>query len=210
LTDSAVGGTLVAAARFAPVLESLGEVRAGTVATLRRWSVEPDAVEAAELIVTELVSNAVKAAPRAVFVAVRLRASNGVVAVEVWDRDETTEPRVLHVDDDAETGRGLRLVEAMSGRWSWYRARSGGKVVWAEFPVAVVQRPAAAEKPVPVVTRRLVPVTMFPAPRRGRVEFMTDPVVLRRVADRLRALDGWEQSRLEMGFAVAPRVEEPR
>jgi hypothetical protein len=34
---------------------------------------------------------------------------------------------------DAETGRGLLLVEAMRQRWNWYRpAAQGGNVVWGE------------------------------------------------------------------------------
>ena len=37
---------------------------------------------------------------------------------------------VLCPGDDAESGRGLLLVEAISTRWGWY-ATSDGKVVWA-------------------------------------------------------------------------------
>jgi hypothetical protein len=35
-------------------------------------------------------------------------------------------------DDDAESGRGLLLVEAISQRWGWYATQdTTGKVVWA-------------------------------------------------------------------------------
>lgn len=36
----------------------------------------------------------------------------------------------------AEAGRGLHVVEAMSRRWGWARLNGGGKVVWALFHAA--------------------------------------------------------------------------
>jgi hypothetical protein len=37
------------------------------------------------------------------------------------------------VSEDAESGRGLLLVDAISKRWDWYFPQdgAGGKVVWA-------------------------------------------------------------------------------
>ncbi len=38
----------------------------------------------------------------------------------------------MDAGQDAEGGRGLLLVEAISHRWSWYATpEQGGKVVWA-------------------------------------------------------------------------------
>jgi hypothetical protein len=36
-------------------------------------------------------------------------------------------------DDDAESGRGLELVRALSDRWGCCIPVAGGKVVWAQF-----------------------------------------------------------------------------
>lgn len=44
-------------------------------------------------------------------------------------------PVVTEVEQTREGGRGLRLVEAFSKLWGWTPIRSGGKVVWAAFPV---------------------------------------------------------------------------
>jgi hypothetical protein len=53
----------------------------------------------------------------------------------------------LNLEPDAEGGRGLTLVEALSSRWGWHPASSTGlvkKVVWAEWrlPSGAGQRPA--------------------------------------------------------------------
>ena len=53
------------------------------------------------------------------------------IAVLVWDASPQPPVRT-HIDDEAESGRGLLLVEAVSQRWGWYTPRdTPGKVVWA-------------------------------------------------------------------------------
>jgi anti-sigma regulatory factor (Ser/Thr protein kinase) len=98
--------------------------------------------EVAELVVSELVTNAVQAtAGRQMPAPVRLRlSSDGSRAlVEVWDADSRPpQPRAVEVDGvpdlAAESGRGLLLVAALSAQWGWYPERQcGGKVVWAEL-----------------------------------------------------------------------------
>jgi anti-sigma regulatory factor (Ser/Thr protein kinase) len=98
--------------------------------------------EVAELVVSELVTNAVQAtAGRQLPAPVRLRlSSDGSRAlVEVWDADSRPpQPRAVEADGVpdlvAERGRGLLLVAALSTRWGWYpERRCGGKVVWAEL-----------------------------------------------------------------------------
>lgn len=91
--------------------------------------------ECAELVVSELVTNAV-AASRAVTPAPPVRlwllAAPARVLVAVWDA--VTQPPVpREAAHDAEGGRGLLLVDAMSKQWDWYfpQEDTGGKVVWA-------------------------------------------------------------------------------
>jgi anti-sigma regulatory factor (Ser/Thr protein kinase) len=90
--------------------------------------------ESAELVVSELITNAVAAsASMAQMPPVRmwLMAGMAQVAVMVWDASPQP-PTRANVDGESENGRGLMLVEAMSERWDWYFPElSGGKVVWA-------------------------------------------------------------------------------
>jgi anti-sigma regulatory factor (Ser/Thr protein kinase) len=95
--------------------------------------------ETAELLLSELVTNAVQAA-RVTYrpVNVRLSANRARVLIEVWDSNvQPPVPRVLEEDVpalDAEGGRGLFLVETLSERWGWYPTRNPvGKVTWCEI-----------------------------------------------------------------------------
>jgi anti-sigma regulatory factor (Ser/Thr protein kinase) len=104
--------------------------------------------ENVELVVSELVTNAVQAttgldgrpwyeddlAGLAVL-HVRLSSDRARVLIEVWDRS-TGVPTVKHAEADEPGGRGLMLVEALCERWSWGTAAGWrGKVVWAELRV---------------------------------------------------------------------------
>ena len=179
----------VAVAHFSPTVAAVPDVRASTVRTLAGWSVDPDALDAAELIVDELAANAVEASSADDFVAVRLTATNGKVLIEVWDRNESG-PRLTHATDDCEHGRGLLLVDAIATAWSWYRAKSGGKVVWAQIPCLMRSEPAGTGTAMPTRTPSVAPVPRVP---KVPVVYSTDPEILRRVADSLRALDAWHE-----------------
>lgn len=99
--------------------------------------------DTAELVVSELVTNAVSASvdedqrPHytdghgAACVRLRLSTDRRVVLVEVWDGNVMPpEPNQAGLDD--ESGRGLMLVEALAERWGWDLAANGrGKIVWA-------------------------------------------------------------------------------
>jgi anti-sigma regulatory factor (Ser/Thr protein kinase) len=56
---------------------------------------------------------------------------DGLLRIEVHDSGEGI-PRLDRPDGDAESGRGLLLVEMLSDKWG-VGERSPGKVVWAEF-----------------------------------------------------------------------------
>lgn len=91
--------------------------------------------ERAELLVTELATNAVRASQLLTPVypiRLWLCSDKQRVAVLIWDASPQPPLRV-DVDDDAENGRGLLLVEAISDHWGWYApSNEGGKVVWCE------------------------------------------------------------------------------
>lgn len=107
---------------------------------LWEWGLS-EVAEIAELLLSELVTNAVQAA-RATLndmpVNVRLSANCDRLLIEVWDSN--VRPPVARVlengfpEVDAESGRGLFLVETLSERWGWYPTRNPeGKVTWCEL-----------------------------------------------------------------------------
>ena len=62
-------------------------------------------------------------------VQVWLLSDSAQILILVWDA--SPQPPVLtDVTDEAEQGRGLRIVEAVSEQWGWY-ASGNGKFVWA-------------------------------------------------------------------------------
>jgi anti-sigma regulatory factor (Ser/Thr protein kinase) len=96
-------------------------------------------VDTAELLATELVSNAVRHTKSPA--ALRVRWSAGVLRIGAWDANP--EPPESHVPLEqmaqAEEGRGLGLVRACSDLWGWQplaRDGSRGKVVRCELTAA--------------------------------------------------------------------------
>ena len=95
--------------------------------------------EAAQQIVAELASNAVlhgRVAGRDFRLRLKLYADDAtprILRIEVTDARGDRVPQ-LHdpVAGDAESGRGLRIVEAYAERWGVDEAPAGGKTVWAE------------------------------------------------------------------------------
>lgn len=87
-----------------------------------------------ELLASELVTNGVQisraTAPDAP-VRLWLVSDKTQVVIWVWDASPLP-PEHTDADSDAESGRGLMLVQAISARWGWdFPQDMGGKVVWA-------------------------------------------------------------------------------
>ncbi len=95
---------------------------------LRRWGLI-ELLPTAELLVSELVTNAVRYAQGKI--GLRLILEGGLV-IEVMD-DSAALPRLRHPDDSDERGRGLQVVSQLAQRWGARRA-TAGKVVWCELP----------------------------------------------------------------------------
>ena len=102
-----------------------------------RAELSPDA----GVVVSELVTNAVAASaglrPAAAPVLVWLGSDGYRLLLAVADMSPRPPVR-LDLRPDAEGGRGLALVEALSGRWGWHLANVNGlrKCVWAEWRLA--------------------------------------------------------------------------
>ena len=107
--------------------------RAWTRRVLREWQLSVLS-DTAELIVSELTTNAMLASRRLghPFIRLTLTLDQGELAIAVHDYCASA-PEPGNPGDDDENGRGLLLVEAVSSRSGWYPFEDGtpGKVVWA-------------------------------------------------------------------------------
>lgn len=148
----------------------------------------------AELLVSELVTNAVKAmAGQGNQAAVRLRLSsdNARFLIEVWDADpRPPAPKDLGEDGmpnlEEEGGRGLFLVAELSARWNWYLTQEPtGKVVWCELEADRPELCAVGGSALQPSLPRRVPRVQLVRP----AVIVNDPDILRRIRDGLRDLD---------------------
>ena len=113
-----------------PQAQTAGRARRLVRQALRRWELD-DQLDAAELLVSEIVTNAVRYAERPI--TLRLLRTD-VLRCEVGD-DAPLLPRMRHAAPEEEGGRGLYLVNRMAQRWGATRL-GAGKVVWFELPIA--------------------------------------------------------------------------
>jgi anti-sigma regulatory factor (Ser/Thr protein kinase) len=122
------------ALEFAPLPTAVPCARLHVVHVLREWGLRSLAGDA-EMIVSELVTNAIEAStllPERPPVSLRLLLTGKSLVIEVWDHSPLDlEPREADADD--ECGRGLTVVAALSDRWGWERTGHDRKVVWAEL-----------------------------------------------------------------------------
>jgi anti-sigma regulatory factor (Ser/Thr protein kinase) len=97
----------------------------------------PDLAEPAELLASELMTNAVHAserlrisgdAPAVPVVRLWLVSDQASIVIHVWDGNDEMPVR-RDAGPDEEHGRGLLLVDALGTDWGAYR-EANGKVVW--------------------------------------------------------------------------------
>ncbi|MGC0327666.1 serine phosphatase RsbU (regulator of sigma subunit)/anti-sigma regulatory factor (Ser/Thr protein kinase) [Streptomyces sp. SAI-170] len=109
-----------------PHPRTAGQARRLVRRTLRRWGLA-DLTDTTELLVSEVVANAVRVTTRPL--TLRMLRTD-VLRVEVRD-DSVQLPRLGHAQLDDEGGRGLFLVDQLAQSWGATRV-SGGKIVWFE------------------------------------------------------------------------------
>jgi anti-sigma regulatory factor (Ser/Thr protein kinase) len=120
-----------------------GCARAHVRDTLSQWG-QSALAEVAELLISEMVTNAVEASAnecgqpaylngRLPVIVVRLVATQHGVVLEVWDSMPTL-PAIRQRDVLEEHGRGLLLVDRLAYRWACRAVPNWpGKCVWAEL-----------------------------------------------------------------------------
>jgi putative ATP-grasp target RiPP len=149
--------------------KSVGLARRDLGARLAEWGL-PELREPAQLVLSELFTNAVRhaRAPRGRDVGTRYERVPGGVRIEVHDAGDARPVRRAAAVD-AEAGRGLALVEALTGaRWGVSDRTGVGKLVWAvvthlpENPVTELAQPWGLSRMRPFPESAVVPA--------GRVE----------------------------------------
>ncbi|MFJ8438439.1 ATP-binding protein [Kitasatospora griseola] len=112
-------------------LPAVGTVRRRLRAALDHWGV-PELADTAELLTSELVTNALVHTGKGAEFDAQLTAEQRL-RIEVHDRTSRL-PGRRHPNEDATSGRGLLLVEALADAWG-VQLRGDGKVTWFELSV---------------------------------------------------------------------------
>lgn len=126
--------------RLAPGPSAPGRARRFLEETCRRWTAV-DFVADAALVVSELVTNAVRHAGTEMRVALELR--DGALTVSVYDLGPEL-PRLIPPAERRFGGRGLPIVVRLAEAWGVAVGDDGGKAVWCRLRPRVAVAVAAA------------------------------------------------------------------
>ncbi|MFH9175156.1 ATP-binding protein [Streptomyces albogriseolus] len=116
--------------------EEVSALRANVRVRLRDWGVR-EVIDAAQLCVSELVSNVITHVGRGTPASLTLSLRDAHLRLEVRDPDTRVLPTLVEATEDAENGRGMTLIDALSDRWGVDLHRDG-KVTWCEIATAPV------------------------------------------------------------------------
>jgi hypothetical protein len=126
---------------FAPLRTAPGMARGHVRATLAQWGLG-ELADTTEMTASEMTANAVnastavQAADSVPVIRLCLITDGETLVVECWDQAPGF-PLLREVSEFAETGRGLAIIDSLTGgAWGWQPANGHpGKCVWAEIPV---------------------------------------------------------------------------
>jgi anti-sigma regulatory factor (Ser/Thr protein kinase) len=113
------------------------------VAALRRvmrlhlgiWGLH-DVTEEAQLCVSELVANVITHVGHGTPATLAVSMNGTRLRIEVHDPDTRALPTLLDTDSDAETGRGMTLVDAVADRWG-VQLGPDRKTMWCELATSL-------------------------------------------------------------------------
>ena len=117
---------------------AVADVRRHATEQLAAWEVEDQLAFSTELIVSELVTNAIRYAGGPI--ALRLIRTGAGLICEVSD-SSNTQPRFRRASSNDEGGRGLFLVAQLSQRWGSRFDGPTGKTIWAELSAGEGDQP---------------------------------------------------------------------
>ena len=131
---SAEGKISVQTMRVPWTMSSAVGARRALVSALRALGVDPVVVDESEIVISELVTNAVRHArplpDGKIRVSWSVRAS--VVEIDVTDGGGPTTPHPAPRSVWSAGGRGLRIVGSLAHEWG-VRENNGGSTVWASM-----------------------------------------------------------------------------
>lgn len=184
-----------------------GALRREIADYLRRHAADPEDVWQAELVVEEMVGNAVRHADGPVWVSVHWSAPEPTLTVH--DLDDVFELETSLPDDPlAEGGRGLFLVAHLASQLSMSAKRAGGKAISARLPVRraaeqSIDPTPAGHEPLPA------PEEAGPDGAFGRDPFLRALVVqLAEAVERMQGPGVAETVVATVGTEVGGRMEE--
>lgn len=112
---------------------SVGWARRELRRHVRAWGIDGEPAHSAELLLSELVTNAVRAEVHGrPTVGIRFDWSGGCLRLDVQDASNEL-PVIGKAEEDEECGRGLWLVNALASGWGVDDLGDIGKVVWVEL-----------------------------------------------------------------------------
>ncbi|MFE6890297.1 ATP-binding protein [Streptomyces sp. NPDC057694] len=102
---------------------------------LMHWGL-PDLVDCAQLCVSEMVSNVITHVGTGTPTELSLLMNGPFLRIEVQDPDLRALPTLLHAADDDESGRGMKLLDALAVRWG-VQIKADRKVTWCELATGI-------------------------------------------------------------------------
>lgn len=119
--------------------DAVGHARSAVARELHAWGLD-ELSTVAELVISELVTNAVVHAGGPVWVG--LISSGDTLEYRVADPG-TTPPQLRQADLADEGGRGLHLIDQLTDRWGVETGEPAGKTVWAQQRAALTPEPTS-------------------------------------------------------------------
>jgi anti-sigma regulatory factor (Ser/Thr protein kinase) len=113
-------------------IHAVGEARKFVETTIATWGAGTEDIAAAELLTSELVTNAVLYGHGAH--TLTLRRDGPLLRILVSDSAPGL-PTRRAAEDDAEVGHGMQLIEGYARAWG-VDVHDGGKTVWCEVTIS--------------------------------------------------------------------------
>lgn len=111
-------------------LAALSRTRALLAGWLQQWQLRRDATDDAVLVANELISNAAEHGRSDALLEIVLDGSGLLLSVRDYS---SALPHVQPFDPTAKRGRGLQIIDRLSGSWG-VTELVDGKAVWVRFP----------------------------------------------------------------------------
>ncbi|MGK5450112.1 ATP-binding protein [Streptomyces radiopugnans] len=167
--------------------EELSRLRRLTRSYLELWALETLA-DTAQLCVSELVANVILHVGEGASITLRFSAHGRRLRIELADPDPRRIPVLLSSPDDAESGRGMALLDAVAADWGVV-LHADGKVTWCELDIAPGAPERLPENPCSIRADVLLNLYGHTEPTSGRLTgVVTEDAAVRLIADVLHWL----------------------